>query len=34
MKTILYKYYMWRAMRTDDFHLMWHYKHKARKVLR
>lgn len=33
MRTILYRYYRWRAMRTEDFDLMWYYDNKANEVL-
>ena len=34
MRTTIYRYYMWRASRTDDFYLKWHYERKARKILK
>lgn len=33
MRTVMYRYYTWRAMRTDDFTLQDYYYNKADEVL-
>ena len=33
MRAIRYRYFMWRASRTDDFTLQYYYERKASKAL-